>query len=118
MVLERNGELTDIKHTTDDYDAQTLTTETRGDTLLVGGDIDLYVAADFRRAGERHVAEKQNPVIDLLAVPFLDSAGLAALLTIVRAARSHERTLRVRAAGNPRRVLRITGVDRMVMVED
>ncbi|MBC8139205.1 MAG: STAS domain-containing protein [Fibrella sp.] len=95
-----------------------MTTETRAETLMVSGDIDLYVAADFRHAGEKHVLEHDNPVIDLLSVPFLDSAGLAALLSITRVARTHERLLRVRATGNPRRVLRITGVDRMVKVED
>lgn len=117
MVLERINEITDSK-SLGSYDNQALTSEVRGETLLVGGDIDLYVAADFRQIGEKHVLEHPNPVIDLSAVPFLDSAGLAALLSVARVARTNARTLRVRATGNPRRVLRITGVDRMVTVED
>lgn len=117
MVLERISDITDTKNL-GSYDNQTLTTEIQGETLLVGGDIDLYVAADFRQFGEKHVLEYTNPVIDLFGVPFLDSAGLAALLSIARIARTNGRSLTVRATGNPRRVLRITGVDRMVTVED
>ncbi|MBC7806304.1 MAG: STAS domain-containing protein [Akkermansiaceae bacterium] len=116
MVLERTSGVTATKDL--HLDSQALTIEAQGDTLFVGGDIDLYVASDFRQAGEKHVVANANPLIDLLAVPFLDSAGLAALLSIVRIARVHEHPLRVKAVGNPRRVLRITGIDRMLAVED
>lgn len=117
MVLERTSEISDNKNL-GDYDDMAMTAETFGETLLVRGDIDLYVASEFRQAGEKHVEATTDPVIDLLGVPFLDSAGLAALLSIARMARSMDRPLRVKAIGNPRRVLRITGIDRMVKVED
>ncbi len=117
MVRERTNEITDTIHAPVP-DTHTLTMETQGEMLTVGGDIDLYVAAMFRNKGEEHVRTYANPVIDLSNVPFLDSAGLAALLSIARIARSIEHTLRVVAVGNPRRVLRITGVDRILLIED
>ena len=110
-------EITDTKNL-GNYDNQTLATEVRGDTLYLTGDIDLYVAAAFREVGESHVREHESPVLDLSGVPFLDSAGLASLLSIARLARNHDRTLQVIATGNPRRVLRITGVDRMLVMHD
>ena len=116
MTLEKNGEITDSKNL-GDHDEHGLTTEVRDDVLTVMGDIDLYVAADFRSIGEKYVVEHDSAIIDLMAVPFLDSAGLAALLSVARVARTHEHSLRVRATGTPRRVLRITGVDRLVTVE-
>ncbi|MBC8142222.1 MAG: STAS domain-containing protein [Armatimonadetes bacterium] len=100
------------------YDIQPLTTETQGSTLLLSGDIDLYVAGAFREVGEAHVRDYAEPVIDLTGVPFLDSAGLASLLSIARVARNHSRTLHVIANGNPRRVLRITGVDQLVSMQE
>lgn len=110
-------EITDTKNL-GNYDNQALITETQGDTLLLTGDIDLYVAAAFREAGEIHVREHAEPVIDLTGVPFLDSAGLASLLSIARVARNHDRVLHIAATGNPRRVLRITGVDQMISMLD
>ncbi len=117
MIREKNGDITDSKNL-GDHDEHGLNTEVRGDVLIVVGDIDLYVAADFRSISEKYVVDHDSAVIDLMGVPFLDSAGLAALLSVARVARSHEHSLRVRATGNPRRVLRITGVDRLVTVED
>ena len=110
-------EITDTKNL-GNYDDQALITETQGNTLFLTGDIDLYVAGVFRQAGETHVREHTDPIIDLTGVPFLDSAGLASLLSIARVARSHDRQLHIVANGNPRRVLRITGVDQMITMCD
>ena len=100
------------------YDNQSLVTEIHGNTLHLTGDIDLYVATVFREVGESHVRDHAEPVIDLTGVPFLDSAGLASLLSIARVARTHNRLLHIVATGNPRRVLRITGVDQMISMQD
>ena len=122
-MLQKSGGKTMHKEITDtknlgNYDGEGLVTEVQGNTLLLTGDIDLYVASDFRQAGESHVAAHTDPVLDLTGVPFLDSAGLASLLSIARVARSHSHKLHVVACGNPRRVLRITGVDRMITMQD
>ena len=89
-----------------------------GDTLHVNGDIDLYQAGLFRQQAEAHIRSAAQPRLDLTQVPFLDSAGLAALLALSRDARAQGKTLRVAIAGSPRRVLRITGIDRMLALEE
>jgi len=118
MTMGYTNTITDTKHLGNHDDDATLSMETRGGTLFVSGDVDLYVAADFRQAGERYVRSCPAPIIDLIGVPFLDSAGLAALLSIEKAARQCDRSIRVVAAGNPRRVLRITGVERILTVTE
>jgi anti-sigma B factor antagonist len=91
---------------------------TEGDTLVVSGDIDLYQAPAFRSAAEAHIAAIAQPRFDLSGVPFLDSAGLATLLYLSRQAGEQEKTLRMVVTGGPRRVLKITGIDRVLMLED
>ncbi len=98
--------------------AQDTEIRAEGDTLVVRGDIDLYQAGRFRQQAEVHVRNTQQPRLDLTGVPFLDSAGLAALLALSRLAQDTGKTLRVAITGSPRRVLRITGIDRMLVLED
>ena len=54
----------------------------------------------------------------LSGVLFLDSAGLATLLALSKIARTENKDLRLVATGSPRRVLRITGIDRVLTLED
>lgn len=89
-----------------------------GDTLTAAGDIDLYHATDFRHRAEKHIEEVEHPRLDLLRVPFIDSAGLAALLSLSRAAKARGKALRIAVSGSPRRVLRITGIDRLLEIEE
>jgi len=89
-----------------------------GDTLYVVGDIDLHQASFFRTRAEEHIRTAPQPRLDLSKVPFMDSAGLSVLLVVARLAQELGKPLRVVAAGSPRRVLRITGIDRVVTVED
>jgi anti-sigma B factor antagonist len=95
-----------------------LVIEARGDTLYVRGDVDLHNAPTLRREAEEHVRASAQPRLDMTDVPFLDSAGLAVLLTLSRQAQSDGKTLRLLVTGSPRRVLKITGIDRMLMLED
>ncbi|MES2465115.1 MAG: STAS domain-containing protein [Armatimonadota bacterium] len=92
-------------------------TETNG-TLVVSGDLDLHQAPEFRRVAEMHIDSHASPRLDLTQVPFLDSAGLATLLALSRIAREQNKSLRVLVTGSPRRVLRITGIDRVLLMED
>lgn len=100
------------------YDSPELEMRVEGDTLFASGDIDLYQAPKFRARAEEHVRAAAQPRIDLSQVPFVDSAGLAVLLVVARQAREQGKALRLVATGSPRRVLRITGIDRVLTVED
>jgi len=87
-------------------------------TLVVHGDLDLYEATQFRAEAEDYVRRTDEPRFDMRDVPFLDSAGLATLLYLSRQASAHHKTLRVLIGGGPRRVLKITGIDRLIVVDD
>lgn len=91
---------------------------TEGDTLVVCGDIDLYQASTFGERAEAHIHATDRPRFDLSGVLFLDSAGLATLLSLSRVATSQQKALRIVATGGPRRVLRITGLDRVLTLEE
>lgn len=87
-------------------------------TLIVSGDVDLHQAPEFRKRAQTFIDATSNPRFDITRVPFLDSAGLAALLALSRYAKEQDKSIRLIAAGSPRRVLRITGIDRVLVIED
>lgn len=99
----------------DDFD---LEMHDEGDTLFVSGDIDLHQASKFGERAEMHIRQTESPRLDLTGVLFLDSAGLATLLSLSKLAQTQDKTLRLVATGSPRRVLKITGIDRVLSVED
>jgi anti-sigma B factor antagonist len=77
----------------------------------VGGEIDLAAVPVLQAEIEPHVKDGRPVVVDLRAVPFLDSAGLSGLLRLAELARTSGGSLRVVA--NRRsvvRVFRLTGV--------
>jgi anti-sigma B factor antagonist len=98
--------------------ADDLSMEVEGDLLRVRGDVDLYVAPVFQERALQHLHNSDAPRIDMTEVPFLDSAGLATLVTLFREAQKSSKTLRLAVGGSPRRVLRITGIDRMMNIEE
>lgn len=95
-----------------------LTSHVDGDTLYLSGDIDLHQAQKFRALGEAHIGQTATPRLDMSRVPYLDSAGLATLLSLSRISKAQSKRLRIVATGSPRRVLRITGLDQVLACED
>ena len=82
------------------------------------GELDAYTVNDFREAlGE--VAAATHLLIDLSDVPFMDSAGLGALIGGIRRTRESGGEVAV-ACGRPTltRLLHTTGFDRIVPVEE
>ncbi|MFN0089563.1 MAG: STAS domain-containing protein [Acidimicrobiales bacterium] len=82
------------------------------------GELDAYTVAQFRDALARF-ASARRLVIDLSAVPFMDSAGLGALIGGIRKARESDGEVAV-ACSRPTltRLLHTTGFDRIVPVAD
>jgi len=82
------------------------------------GDLDAYTVAQFREA-LTELADKPKLVIDLSAVPFMDSAGLGALIGGIRKARDNDGQVVV-ACDRPAltRLLHTTGFDRIVPVKE
>jgi anti-sigma B factor antagonist len=82
------------------------------------GELDAYTVGQFRAAlGD--LAETRNLLIDLAAVPFMDSAGLGALIGGIRRTREAGGDVAV-ACGRPTltRLLHTTGFDRIVAVTE
>ena len=82
-----------------------------GVIVAVAGEIDLLTADQLREALEAEVVRRELVVVDLTAVEFLSSSGLAALALAHRAAVEAGRELRL-VAGNrvTLRPIQITGI--------
>jgi anti-anti-sigma factor len=82
------------------------------------GELDAYTVTTFRETlGE--LSTRPRVVIDLSEVPFMDSAGLGALIGGIRRAREHGGEVAV-ACSRPTltRLLHTTGFDRIVPVTE
>ena len=82
------------------------------------GELDAYTVSQFREA-LGGLASKQYLLIDLSAVPFMDSAGLGALIGGIRRARESGGDVAV-CCNRPTlvRLLHTTGFDRIVTVTE
>lgn len=82
------------------------------------GDIDAYSVGQFREALSG-LAELNRLLIDLSEVPFMDSAGLGALIGGIRRNRDHDGEIVV-VCDKPAltRLLHTTGFDRIVPVTE
>lgn len=82
------------------------------------GELDAYSVSGFREALTR-LAGTPRLLIDLSAVPFMDSAGLGALIGGIRRAREAEGEVAV-VCDRPSlsRLLHTTGFDRIVPVTE
>ena len=82
------------------------------------GEIDAYTVGSFREA-LTNLAESQRLIIDLSDVPFMDSAGLGALIGGIRKVREAEGAVAV-SCDRPTliRLLHTTGFDRIVPVTE
>jgi anti-sigma B factor antagonist len=82
------------------------------------GELDAYTVGQFREA-LTNLAEEPQLLIDLSDVPFMDSAGLGALIGGIRRARENEGDVVV-ACSRPTltRLLHTTGFDRIVPVTE
>lgn len=82
------------------------------------GELDAYTVAHFREALADHAASGRL-VVDLCGVPFIDSAGLGALIGGIRRVRENEGRVAVFCNGATLlRLLHTTGFDRIVPVEE
>ena len=82
------------------------------------GELDAYTVAQFREA-LTDLADESYVLVDLSDVPFMDSAGLGALIGGIRRARENDGDVAV-ACNRPAliRLLHTTGFDRIVPVRE
>lgn len=100
-------------------DIQVSTVEDPGYTVCQPhGELDAFTVSQFREA-LAELSSSPRLVIDLSEVPFMDSAGLGALIGGIRRTREQGGEVAV-ACNRPTliRLLRTTGFDRIVPVAD
>jgi anti-sigma B factor antagonist len=85
----------------------------------VGGEVDTYTSPELRGALTELVRDGHTDlVLDLSAVSFLDSSGLAVLISAAKSCRTHGGSLRIAAATpNTLRLLEITGLNHSLEVD-
>jgi anti-sigma B factor antagonist len=91
----------------------------QGAILSVGGEVDLATAPQLhaKLMDLIEVQEAGVVVVDLTPVGFMDSTGLSVLLAGHRRAQAHGHTIRLVCPDGPvLRVLRLTGIDKVVFV--
>ena len=79
--------------------------------VAVAGEVDAYTAPEMRAHLLDALRQHQTLTVDLSAVTFMDSQGLAALLSARQEAASYGRSLRLE--GVPRRVLKLLQLTRL-----
>lgn len=97
-------------------DGLVTTATTTDDVLVVAvrGELDLATETELVNAFTAHVTahSKDQVVLDLSEVSFIDSSGLRALLLCRRSATEHSKTLRLcKGSGHVAKLLRISGVE-------
>jgi anti-anti-sigma factor len=85
------------------------------DVLTCAGELDM-AAADVLRAALEH-ADGRSLVVDLRDVSFIDSTGLAALLS-VRERYAENGVSVCRPSGAARRMLEISGLDDLFLIRE
>lgn len=91
---------------------------TDGPRVLLKGEVDVYTSPGLKRALTHLTAEHQRVEVDLTEVEYLDSCGLAVLLGCEKRAREHAgHVVLVNPSAGIRRVLEVTGMDRILTVE-
>jgi anti-sigma B factor antagonist len=84
--------------------------------VVLSGRLDLLAAGDLKTRIQRLVADGWSQlVVDLHAVPFIDSSGLGALIGGLKAARSAGGDFRIaRPAEQIRYILQVSTLDRVL----
>lgn len=97
-------------------------TPLHGGVTLVrpSGRLDAAAAPNFLSRTTSLIAEgKTCLVVDLAQVPFVDSSGLGALVSSLKAARRAEGDLRLVGPGQQvRKLLKLTTLDRVFVISD
>lgn len=100
----------------------TLDQRTHGEWVVVdvGGELDLYTAPSFRDTVLQAASEAEPPkvIVDFHRLGFIDSSGLGAIVACLKNLRERggELTLAAPEGSNLRRLLDLTGLDRVLTV--
>jgi anti-sigma B factor antagonist len=90
-----------------------------GSTVVVlDGEIDAFTATDLLESIERACEPGGALVLHMERVTFIDSSGIGALLAAAGTGRGHPRSVQIHSASDQvRRVLSITGLEKLFLLE-
>lgn len=88
--------------------------------LAVAGELDMHTSPALQeRLDMFGLVDAPKVAVDLSGVPFMDSSSLGVLVVGLKRLREHGGALAlVGVTGSPRKVLSITGIDRVIPVYD
>jgi anti-sigma B factor antagonist len=93
----------------------------QGDSIVVAlkGEVDLESSPVARELLLTSVAADRNVLVDLSAVTYIDSSGVASLVEALQASRKNGTQFALAAASEPaRRVLELARLDRVFTMHD
>ena len=89
-----------------------------GTCIAVAGEVDAHTAPQMKAALLEAVSRHRSVVVDLSAVTFMDSQGLAALLRARQEAEARAGSLCLeRVPAGVLKLLRITGLDSLFIID-
>lgn len=93
--------------------------EDGGTRVAPQGDLDMHVAPEFRKILHRLIEGRPDRIIvDLSAVPFIDSSGIATIVEALKLVRPHEGTVRVEGCSKTvRDTFEIAGLTRILGIQ-
>ncbi|MDN5341678.1 STAS domain-containing protein [Oceanotoga sp. DSM 15011] len=87
----------------------------------VSGDIDAYHSATFKQKIIEHMdnIDKKIIAVDLSEVSYIDSAGLGAIVSLIKESKKHEKEVVLLSLQNQiRRIFEMTKLDKIIRTED
>jgi anti-sigma B factor antagonist len=92
----------------------TIQVEPEGTVVRLNGDLDVVTASQLReRVADLVRRGHYDLIVDLDAVSFLDSTGLAVLVNALKRARAHDGSVRLVCTNEPLlQIFRITGLNK------
>ncbi len=98
---------------------ETTVVDSRGTVIAATGRLDMVAAPQLKELVASAVGNGGNVVVDLSHVEFMDSSGLGALVSGLRATRQSGSDLRIAGAGpQVLSILKLTNVDRILRPYD
>jgi len=94
--------------------------EENNSIISVSGDIDAYHSPKLKEEMEKYIkGEAKNIILDLTDVPYIDSAGLGTLVSILRESRNYKKELKlVGLRKNIKRIFEMTRLDKIFLIFD
>lgn len=88
--------------------------------VILRGEIDIYSAPDFRENLFQVIGDcKEDVVLDCSELSYIDSMGLGIMVAALKRARQNDSNVRIRnPKPNVKKLFKITGLDKVFIMED